>query len=186
MISMTIQEQVRRLLDDPQVVRHDLDWKGAAAAELCALEARLGIPLPGAVREWLSLCNGGYFGGEYLMGTRPDRPHVDIEGWLRLYPEWAGLGWLPVAGDGCGNVWVVDSQYDGENKPVYFVDNCMSSEEAQYVAASDVWHFVRGHLANELLHPGECRWPFARERTLAWDPDLTGYSGPVPLPWNAD
>ena len=173
-------------MSHPRVARDDPDWRGATDEELDALQARIAIPLPGPVRDWLRLCNGGFFGGEYLMGVRPDRLQIDIERSLELHRSWTQLSWLPVAGDGCGNVWVVDTQYGGASKPVYFVDNCLSSEEAQYVAASDIWHFVRGHLANELLARGETRWPFARERTLAWDPELAGYSGPIPLPSNAD
>lgn len=184
--NISVRDQVQSLLSHPHVVRYDADWRGATRSELDALEARLPVILPEAVRDWLRLCNGGYFGGEYLMGARPDRSQIDLGHWLALHPEWISLGWLPVAGDGCGNVWVVDTHYDRASQPVYFVDNCMSSEEAQYVAASDLWHFVLGHLSNELLAAGEPRWPFARERTLAWDPDLAGYSGPVPLPWDPE
>ena len=83
---------------------------GASPAELAALADRLGRPLPRALRTWLSICNGAAIGPGGVFGQRPDRRHADIVRFLDLYPEWRGLGWIPVASDGCGNYYVLTAE----------------------------------------------------------------------------
>lgn len=84
----------------------DADVDGASSQELEDLERRLG-PLPAQLAAWLRICRGAAIGPGGFFGNRPDRPSLDIPAYLALFPEWADKGWLPVAGDGCGNYYVL-------------------------------------------------------------------------------
>jgi hypothetical protein len=100
----------------------DADVDGASPQELEELEQRLGHPLPGQLADWLRICRGAAIGPGGFFGNRPDRPSLDIPAYLDLFPEWAGKSWLPVAGDGCGNYYVLLPSSD-----VGFVDTISSS-----------------------------------------------------------
>src|SRR5690242_1499034 len=52
-----------------------------------------------------------------VFGPRPDEPYLDMPQRRDSFPQWAEKGWLPVAGDGCGNCYVLTA--DGT---VGFVD----------------------------------------------------------------
>src|SRR6266487_6324081 len=77
--------------------------RGARAEELDSLQARLGCFLPPALKAWLSVCRGARIGPGGLFGPRPALPRIDMALQREFYPRWGGLGWLPVAGDGCGD-----------------------------------------------------------------------------------
>jgi hypothetical protein len=82
--------------------------QGAGPAELHSLTARLGCGIPSALRACLSVCKGAGIGPGGVFGQRPDESSPDMA-WRRdLFPEWAELGWLPVAGDGCGKLVRLD------------------------------------------------------------------------------
>jgi hypothetical protein len=81
--------------------------RGAGPEELASLPARLGCGIPPILHAWLSVCRGAGIGPGGVFGQRPGTPFTDMA-WRRdLFPEWAELGWLPVAGDGCGNCYVL-------------------------------------------------------------------------------
>ncbi len=50
-----------------------------------------------------------------------------------LFPGWAELGWLPVAGDGCGNLYVL-----AEDGTVGFVDTMKDPCRLDRQVASDL------------------------------------------------
>ena len=50
---------------------------------------------------------GSGIGPGGIFGPRPDEPYLDMPQRRDLFPEWAEQGWLPVAGDGCGNCYVL-------------------------------------------------------------------------------
>lgn len=111
------------------------------------------------------------------------------------YPEWKDKGWIAIAGDGCGDTYVLDTQNTaGATHPIYFIDHETYEGEADYVVASGLWPFLRFLLLNDLrgqdaFHDGgkhESYWPFNAERVLAEDPALRQYKGTVPLAWDAD
>src|SRR5215469_12213620 len=81
--------------------------RGAGPAELDILQDRLGCDIPPVLRAWLSVCRGAGIGPGSVFGPRPDALSLDMA-WRRdLFPGWAEWGWLPVAGDGCGNCYVL-------------------------------------------------------------------------------
>ena len=80
---------------------------GASQVEVDTLEERLGQDLPAVLRLWQSVCRGAAIGPGGVFGQRPDCPFLDMPSVLALFPQWHDLGWLPVAGDGCGNYFVL-------------------------------------------------------------------------------
>src|SRR5581483_10843838 len=81
--------------------------RGARPDEVDGLAARLGCGIPPVLRAWLSVCRGAGIGPGGVFGPRPDEPSLDMACRRDLFPQWAGPGWLPVAGDGCGNCYVL-------------------------------------------------------------------------------
>ena len=105
---------------------------------------------------------------------------MDIEGYLSQFPDWKKREWIPVAGDGCGNHYIIPTQNEfGLGNPVVFVDVGRAVESPSYVVASDIDHFVLGTLRKEMDDTG---WPFNRERTLAFDHRISDFHA-VPFPW---
>jgi len=98
---------LRRLVAGADRAPEDDPPEGASAAELARLSDRLGRSLPPLLRSWLSICRGAAIGPGGVFGQRPDRPGLDMVSIRDLSPEWQSLGWLPVAGDGCGNYYVL-------------------------------------------------------------------------------
>ena len=133
-LRLLVARAVRPPDDDPP--------RGASPAELAALADRLRQPLPPALRTWLSICNGAAIGPGGVFGQRSDRRHADIAGFLDLYPEWRGLGWIPVAGDGCGNYYVLTA--DGT---VGFVETMSNPAKIAHQAGSDLLSFMTDLLA---------------------------------------
>jgi hypothetical protein len=69
---------------------------------------------------------------------------------LDLYPEWRTLGWLPVAGDGCGNYYVLAG--DGT---VGFVDTTSDPGSVERQVSGDLLSFMTDLLgAGQALPPG--------------------------------
>ncbi len=127
---------VRAPEDDPP--------RGARPAELDCLQARLEVSLSPALRAWLSVCRGARIGPGGVFGASPDVPDVDMA-WRRdLYPEWAGLGWLPVAGDGCGTYYVLLG-----NGAVGFVDTMKDPGQVDQQVADDLLSFMIDLLARD-------------------------------------
>ncbi|SIM87955.1 hypothetical protein [Micromonospora cremea] len=94
------------------------------------------------------------------------------------YAGWLQLGWLPVAGDGFGNSYVllIRGPLAG---CVAFVEAIADPDEIAYVAASNLWTFLRFLFEKELGAKG---WPFGSKVVLAADPDLAQIPGDL-LPW---
>lgn len=162
---------------------------GAEGAALDAFEARWGLRLPTELREWLLTCNGSLIGPGGLFGIGTWKRFTDLEASLELVPEWRRIGWLPVAGDGCGSYFVLDlTTRCEETHPVYFVDHERGYDVPTYVVASGLWQFLRGLLEAERIEEegGVSDWPFNAEVVLRQDPALRSYPGPAPFPWELE
>jgi hypothetical protein len=93
---------------------------------------------------------------------------------------WGARKWLPVAGDGCGNYYLLASANDfGAGFPVVFVEPTVDVSSPAYVAASGLWNFLDFMLSKELAKSG---WPFGMAEVVARDPGILRVTG-VPLPW---
>lgn len=153
---------------------------GATQQEIQSAEVELGFQLPLQLRQFLEFLNGPCMGPGGIFGVRTPRRDLDILGILQLYPEWSERHWIPVAGDGCGNYYVVIAD-DAQSSAVFFVEPTSSSKEPAFIVASDYFHFLSFLLRKEL---GEKQWPFNKDFVMANDPDIQ-LSARAPLPWNA-
>jgi cell wall assembly regulator SMI1 len=158
--------------------------EGATDNAISAFEARTKTRLPPDVAVWLRVCNGSRAGPGGLFGIDQSDPEIlDIEGLWALIPNWRKRRWLPIAGDGCGNYYIVPLDEDfGDEHPVIFVDMISNPDAPEYIVASDIEHFLNFLFEREL---GDSSWPFAREAVLARDPAIRKFSG-VALPWDAE
>ncbi len=94
-----------------------------------------------------------------------------------MYPHWRSNGWLPVAGDGSGNYYVLTTAPLAGF--VAFVDTADDPTRLDYLAATTLWQFLLFLFQRELGQPG---WPFDPRTVLAEDPDLVQAPTEL-LPW---
>ena len=155
---------------------------GTSDAALQCAESTYGITFPPKLRDWLLTSNGACIGPGGLVGIDASRDSSDLGAILNNYPTWRDKGWIPVAGDGCGNYYVVATQNEfGVGEPVLFVDAHETPDEPAFIAGSDTWFFLKFLLTKEL---GKSRWPFSEAEVVTSDPDIISFED-VCLPWNA-
>lgn len=144
--------------------------------EIADFEARNGVQVPQEMREWLCLGPGTY----------------EVEESYRLHPIWRDKGWIPIARDGFGSDYVLDTACSVESRPgqppthpVYFMNHADDDERPSYVVASSFETFLDFmHEERKAFSQDEdSYWPFDKEKVLEKDPGLKAYCGEVPLPW---
>ncbi|MDT5028557.1 MAG: hypothetical protein QOE61_4983 [Micromonosporaceae bacterium] len=151
---------------------------GATDDELRDLERRTGRPLPEPLLDWLRACKGEAIGPGGIYGARPDEPDHDIAHVLSMFPRWRDTGWIPVAGDGCGDYYILVTSGSLAGH-VAFVDQA-DMTSIDYLVAGDLWRFLRFLLQRDA---GDRRWPFDQQMVLAADPALASAPSAL-LPWN--
>ncbi|MBL7497985.1 SMI1/KNR4 family protein [Frankia sp. CNm7] len=154
---------------------------GATSEQLDELSVRLGYALPADLEEWLYQCNGVMAGPGGIYGAGNPRASLNIGSVMSLHPVWSGRCWIPVAGGGHGNAYVVDASrelFDGD--PVLFIDVAEREDEPTFVAASGLGLFLVFLLRREL---GERRWPFEARFVAERDPEILRLPASL-LPWN--
>lgn len=176
-------QQVRPIGDTPVRVMPATD------TEIKAFENAHGFILPDEVRSWFRRCDGANIRPGGLDSLFPKDHVVCLDWHFKRYPEWKSKGWIPLASDGCGDLYVLTKDVlvpATGTHPVFFLDQA-DFAKPDYVVASGVWRFLFFLLEDELLRErGEAGyWPFDRERVLALDPALGECRG-IPLPWEAD
>jgi hypothetical protein len=119
-----------------------------------------------------------------MCGICPERQFLDIEARYRRYPHWRDRGWIPVAGDGCGNHYVLDTTVTTRTgHPILFLDHERSVEQvcdtADHVTASGLWPFLRYNFLDEIHAAYDL---FDEQEALSQDPGLADDVG-VPRPW---
>jgi hypothetical protein len=171
--------------------------KPASPEDIREFEMGSGRKLPAELTEWVSVCNGAAVnpGGLYSL-----KDILSI--YKSLYPSWLAKGLVPIASDGCGDYYVLDTNRvipTSETHPVYFVDQSDYDKPA-YVVASGLWRFLKFLLEREILDEAlppevrmdatalnpEANWPFNKSHVLRMDPELVNYQGSVPLPWELE
>ncbi|MDQ1444266.1 MAG: hypothetical protein QOI20_730 [Acidimicrobiaceae bacterium] len=158
---------------------------GASADDVRGFEARTGLTLPGEVVSWLQRVNGALVPPGNVFGLRDAEDFLSIEHYLRIFPDWAGLGWVPIAGDGNGDYWVVFRRdaaggAGGERVWVGFVDAQEGFDAIDQIVAGSVLSFLRFLFEGELAD--DDRWPYDADYVLARDPELAQAPSDL-LPW---
>jgi hypothetical protein len=69
-------------------------------------------------------------------------------GRLDMYPEWRSFGWLPVAGDGFGNCYVL-----AQDGTIGFVEAVVDPDRIQRHVSSDLLSFMIDMLAADQALP---------------------------------
>lgn len=153
---------------------------GTSDRECNAFEQRTDIFLPDEVRQWLKITNGPCVGPGGLYGIRPQRSHLDMEAFFEIYHSWRNRKWIPIAGDGCGNYYIIPTQAEyGIGYPVLFVDTSSPFDVPAFIVASDIEHFLIALFKKEL---GEKGWPFNENYVTKTDPGIISFVG-ISLPW---
>lgn len=150
---------------------------GATERDLASLDQILGFDPPPELTEWLSVCRGSTAGPGNLYGVGNDHDWLNISDLYRTLPEFRAKRWIPVAGDGAGNFYVLDASLP--THPVGFVESIDGTEIIQFYVASGLLLFLREILTVEVSRTG---WPFDRDYVKRVDPSLTLY----PLPWTGE
>jgi SMI1 / KNR4 family (SUKH-1) len=183
--------------------------RGASQKSIDAFAHRVGIKVPDELREWLSLANGAAIGPGGVFGIRPGDEYLDIESCLDAHRAWKKRKWIPVAGDGCGNYYVMPTQGDfGPGFPVAFVDSIsdkilgvasrlslflifLLEAELSLVRLIPIYetllkkHRLPEHLVFPVSDPIWPKWPFDRDYVVRKDPDILKLKKEL-LPWEAD
>lgn len=176
-LSERVKELARKVPSDPSDPGLP---EGLSDSDIKDFEHRNEIVVPTSLHEWLKFTNGPSIGAGGVRGIRTRYPEYDIEHYYKRHPLWLRRGWIPIAGDGCGNHYVVATRdEDGPGNPVFFIDCHMDKSQPAYVVASDIWHFFKSYLSREVMEIG---WPFDPAYVLREDPSLAEYSK-VPKPW---
>lgn len=181
-MSVSIESEVKELLPKAPVPPGYQFPKGASEEELDAVENRLGFSLPSILRSWLQYCNGALVGPGGLLGINASMPALDIEACIQGHAGWRDVKLVPIAGDGCGNYYVMHVSQGRGDDPIFFVDTVRDPLRAAYVVASDLWHFLRFLLLKELE---QTNWPFSPEDVLAADPAIMSVNV-APRPWETE
>jgi hypothetical protein len=143
---------------------------------------RTGVTVPDDLAAWLKRTNGNPLGPGGLFGIATHRKALDVELRYCTFPKWRDCGWIPVAGDGCGNYYMLATQHEfGFGYPVFFVDVIADSETPAYIVASAIGPFLRFILEQELRE--DRLWPFNRGFVLDRDPEIEEFG--IPLPWDS-
>ena len=163
-------------------LRTGVQIKGTTVDNLDSLSRAVELPIPAQLREWLMLCNCAPLGPGGVFGICKGSRHRDMEYLLGVFPAWKEQGWLPVAGDGVGSFYVINTHPTRTlSHPVYFVEES-DYERVAYVVASGIWPFIWFYLQEEL---GDDFWPFDRSRVLRADPALETCTD-LKKPWEVE
>lgn len=176
---MNLRDEVAALVASAPLPPGEPPIRSLDDVALASFADRVGTRIPPVLADWLRIANGAPVGPGGLFGIGTARRSLDIETYLKEYPEWLARDWFPVAGDGSGNYYVLSSIADAAvPHPVLYIDTHEDPAEIAYVVASDLWYFLRFLLRAEL---GEEGWPFSQTKVLHEDPAIALVKG-APYP----
>ncbi len=150
-------------------------------------EKRLGVRFPSQLKAWLKTFNGMRAPPGNFYGISPNCEGDCIEEMMESdFPDYRSRKWIPVAGDGCGNHYVIP--YGADVAPILFVATTSCHDAAAYVVASDLEHFLELVFEHEIrICKGDLGaftpdWPFDEQFVRERDPQIARFNS-VPLPW---
>jgi hypothetical protein len=155
---------------------------GANADDVDHLASTTGIVVPSEFRKWLLTCNAPRVGYGFYFGINTVDEVLDIRHLIQSYPSWVSRGWLPLAGDGCGNYYLVATRGEfGPGAPVFYVDTAEGEDTPAYLVASNTLYCISFLLKRDL---DRTEWPFNGIEVIGSDPEIVRFDG-LPLPWDA-
>jgi len=169
--------EIQTLLGSVPAAPEYIQPPGVSTDVIDAFTKRTNIAVPEDLQVWLRHANGLSIGPGGLYGIQTARKGLDIEYHYRIFPQWKVKCWIPIAGDGNGNYYILDSHTGGN--PILFVDVHEDPDLPTFIVASNIWHFLAFLLKRELNEPG---WPFRREYVILHDPSIIQYLN-VRMPW---
>ncbi|WP_189003078.1 SMI1/KNR4 family protein [Deinococcus roseus] len=155
--------------------------EGTTLDEIQAFSTHTGIVFPPEWIAWLLNVNGAFVGGQFLTGINT-KNSLTIELVFQRHPLWKTKKYIPVAGDGLGNFYVIVTQQEyGSGHPVCFMDRECGPQKPTFLVASRFSIFITQWIKKETTK--ESFWPFDPTTTARVDPDLLNFSG-IDLPWS--
>jgi cell wall assembly regulator SMI1 len=186
----SIEESVVKLYDE--IIRFD---KGstfnpaATVEEINRFQERQELALPPEAKRWFRWHNGANLavGGLYSLFSS-GKDSCSLNWYLDEFPDWKKKGWLPIANDGCGDLYVLTTAITTtatKTHPVFFLDQ--SDNTPTYIVASGLWKFLSFFFEKEMLiHQDQLSyWPFDKKKVVANDPQIIEFKG-ISLPWEAN
>ncbi len=155
---------------------------GVDQDEVKMFEERYSLHIPQDYNELLQFSNGPVIGEGGIFGIEPLRDELNVSNFYNLFPTWSKKGWIPIAGDGCGNYYVILSG-NNSSSVVYFIDAHEDENKLTYIVGSSVWNFI---LLMLLKENGDLDWPFSKEDVLSIDPSIERIRSGVPFAWDYD
>lgn len=156
-------------------------------AHLDALQARLGFALPPDLVEWLRVCNGAVtrtWAHTFLNVGDSAWHGYDIESTLALFGGWRDKQWIPFAGDGFGDYFLLVAVEGRPHPDVTFWDHeCDLESSTGCIVSSSLWHFLVNVLDPALEDDPDSLWPFNADYTIGVDPDLLNLRQ-FTMPWD--
>ena len=148
-------------------------------------ESKFQIKLPDELKEWLMLCNGAPLQPGDVYGINSPNSSLNISNFYKIFTEWPLLKWIPLASDGCGDYYVLDTQLRINNmSPIYFIDQ-EDYDSPAYIVASNTWSFFYFLFLDEINDNkgGNNFWPFEKCKVIERDPAILKFKN-IPLPWD--
>lgn len=142
---------------------------GVSKEQLQLLLRRYNLDSNPEIEEYFGVANGGIVGPGVLLGINREDEFLNIESCKDIDDFILGSPILPIATDGCGNLYVVvldrnDSRYGS----VYFVDLHKHPLDLSYVVASSIERFVYFILKFDNAS-GRFGWPYDKDYMMAND-----------------
>ena len=117
--------------------------------ELLKFEKKNSVELLPELKEWLSVFNLSessqiFTHTPILYGFKEMQESFNLGRDLYYRYGWIQKNWIPIASDGCGNMYILGKiKPDIAETPVFFVDMISSAPEPDYVVASNLWYFLK-------------------------------------------
>lgn len=172
---MPTQTYIRQLEKLETIPHPDGPHPGITRIESTDYFTNLGIQAPSEYLEWLEVSNGAYVDSQFLTGIATG-DHLDMEMIYARFPNWVNAGFIPVAGDGLGNFYAIETREKyGSGQPIVFFDHEESMETPSFIVASRFPIFLAEFIDKETNH--DSPWPYSKEAVLQIDPEIEQFHG---------
>lgn len=138
------------------------------------------MKLPLDLLTWLRFTNGPVIGPGRTFGVGTGAKWGDAALALARHAGWAEAGYFPLANDGCGNYFLVDTHCGC----VGLVDPMVDGDAFAWLVGTSTLRFLEGLFAAEL--EGAVFPPPSRDAMIAHDPSIERFRRLAPMPWDQE